>query len=1059
MGDPLSERPVSRALLKIGALTTAVVLAFGGATTGALAQEPETPTSSVEVTPTSEPSTPPSTTDPAPPSTTEPAPPSTTDPVPPSTTQPGESATPPSTEQPASSTPAETPNAPAQPDKAEQKAEQKAAAELPDLKVTASIDKTHYQSHEPVKVKVTVTNQSSFPAERVRANAWGIQVPHGSWGSLEYPGTTFAPGESRTVEVAGGITQLNGDKLDLTVYVLAEAGEANSNDNFVYFHPAVTKTVGNVSGLVFADVNRNGRPDAGESLGSSNVSIYGGNPVAEHRTTTDANGRYSFTGIPSGMYYPPYFELPGGWVVHTQPGQESITVAPDRTTEVVSPAERPYSEMLTASASLDRTTYAYPATAKITVTLTNTSEYAISKIQAGCNRVGNSNHFGFGPEWEATFGTGVDLAAGETKTVVVNEAVPEGAAQAGEVWLACDFQPNPGYNTDGPHVGVKASVTGGKGRYTMHLAEDKNKNWTVDPGEAVANLKIILVDQVTGDKVAEGVSNEFGQLDFVDVPVGTYRAVILGPWAFDGPADADQVPVVGWGASVFMGLKPGPDSPHLRATLKLDKPRYESQETVKLSLTVSNVGGRVAERVRLSHSPSSMDIASAEWGDFEPFGPGVQIPAGESRTFEASGTIRDPGVGRLSVSGLISYLGAPSPSSTAFEATAEVVLTVGAISGVAYADKNGNKQQDAGEAAGGVVVEARGGTQSGFFTTTTLADGRFGFSDLPSGKYYLTYAFPGGWVVHSEGGDPAVRVKPGAPAEVTARGERPYNESLIAKVTLDQDVYQPGEAAKISVTLTNQGLHEISGIVAACNGSGTGNELGASNKPGHGWGNLFGPGVTVGAGETKTFVAIEAVPQRALELGTVVVGCRFAPNAINNFDAPFAWDTARVPGGFGSVSGELFFDRDGDYRPDAGEMIGNTRIVLRDRELGVDVAETVSDDKGHVRFDKVPAGDFWAWVDGPWKFEGEYGGHVQVSAGSESKSDFRVVPDPKPVTPGTSTPAAEAGAAAAAGGAGDGGSGDALAKTGASVLGLGLLGALLVAFGFGASLIGRRRVA
>ncbi|MEV6711914.1 SdrD B-like domain-containing protein [Lentzea sp. NPDC051208] len=1029
-------------------MTTAVVLAFGGATTGALAQEPETPTSSVEVTPTSEPSTPPSTTDPAPPSTTEPAPPSTTDPAAPSTTQPGEPATPPSTEQPAPSTPAETSNAPAQPTKAEQNA----AAELPDLKVAASIDKTHYQSHESVKVKVTVTNQSAFPAERVRASAWGIQVAYGSWGSLEYPGTTFAPGESRTVEVAGGITQLVGDKLDLTVFVTSEAGDAHSNDNFVTFRPTVTRTVGNVSGLVFADVNRNGLPDAGESLGSSNVSIYGGSPVAEHRTTTDANGRYTFTGVPSGTYYRPYYELPGGWMVHTQPGQESITVVPDQTTEVISPAERPYSEMLTASASLDRTTYAYPATAKITVTLTNTSEYAISKIQAGCNRVGDSNHFGFGPEWDATFGPGVDLAAGETKTFVINEAVPEGAAQAGEVWLACDFQPNPGYNADGPHVGVKASVTGGKGRYTMHLTDDKNKNWTTDPGEAVANLKIILVDRVTGDKVAEGVSNESGQLDFVDVPVGTYRAVILGPWAFDGPAEADQVQVVGWGTSVFTGLKPGPGFAELRATLKLDKASYESQETVKLSLTVSNVGGRLAERVRLSHSPESMDIPSAEWGDFGPLGPGVQIFAGESRTFEVSGTIRAARDGKLSVRGFVSYLGAPTPSSTTFEATAEVVQTVGAISGVAYADKNGNKQQDAGEAVEGVVVEARA-TQPGYFKTTTLADGSFGFSDLPSGDYYLVYAFPGGWVVHSDGSNPAVRVQPGAPAQVVARGERPYDESLSAKVTLDQDVYQPGEAAKISITLTNRGQHEISGIVAACNGAGSSNELGASTKPGHGWGDLFGPGVTVGAGETKTFVAIEAVPQGALELGTVIVGCRFAPDAINNFDAPFAWDTARVPGGFGSVSGELFVDRDGDYRPDAGETIGNTRIVLRDRELGVDVAETFSDDKGHVHFDKVPAGDFWAWVDGPWKFEGEYGGHVQVFAGSESRNDFLVVADPRPVTEDAPKPAP----AVAAGGSGSGGTDDALAKTGASVLGLGLLGALLVAFGFGASLIGRRR--
>ncbi|MGW6443523.1 SdrD B-like domain-containing protein [Lentzea sp. NPDC055074] len=1055
----MSERSVSRALLKFGALTTAVVLAFGGATTGALAQEPETPTSSVEATPTSEPSTPPSTTDSAPPSTTEPAPPSTTDPVPPSTTQPGETTTSPSTEQPASSTPAVTPDAPAQPNNAEQKTagDQKAAAEVPDVKVTASIDKTHYQSHEPVKLTVTVTNKSAFPAERVRASAWGLQVEYGDWGSLEYPGTTFAAGESRTVEVSGSITQLNGDKLDLTVYASAEAGDSSSNDNFVSFRPTVTRTVGNVSGLVFADVNRNGQFDAGESLGTSNVSIYGGSPVAEHRTTTDANGRFTFTGVPSGTYYRPYYELPDGWVVHTPSGQESFLVAPNQTAEVADAAERPYSEMLTATASFDKTTYAYPATAKITVTLTNTSQYAVSGIQSGCNRVGNSNHFGFGPEWNAVFGPGVDLAAGESKTFVINEALPEGAAQAGEVWLSCDFQPNPGYNTDGPHVGVKAGVTGGKGRYTMHLADDKNQNWMTDPGEEIANLKIILVDPATGDKIAEATSNLYGQLDFVDVPVGTYRAVIQGPWAFvGGGTDVDQVQVVGWGTSVFTPLKPGPDSPHLRATLKLDKARYESHETVKLALTVSNVGGRVAEHVRLTHSPNSMDIPSAEWGDFEPFGPGVQIPAGESRTFEASGTIRDTSDGKLSVWGMVSYLGAPTPSGVTFSAEAEVKQTLGSIVGSAYLDKNGNKQQDAGEAAEGVTVEARGGTPSGFFEATTNADGVFGFSDIPSGNWYLVYAFSGGWVVHLDGDNQAVRVGPGATAQVVARGERPYAESIVAKVELDQDVYQPGEAAKISVTLTNRAGHAISGIVAACNAAGNGNELGTSTKPGHGWGDLFGPGVTVGAGETKTFVAIEAVPQAAQDRGTVIVGCRFSPNAANNFDAPFAYDTARVPGGFGSLSGELYTDRDGDYVFDPAEAIGNTRVVLRDRELGVDVAEAFSDAKGHVRFDKVPAGDFWAWVDGPWKFEGQYGGHVQVFAGSESKNDFRVVADPKPATPDSAKPGQEA----VAGGAASGGStGDALAKTGASVLDLGLLGALLVAFGLGASLIGRRRTA
>lgn len=1050
----MSDRPVRRGLLRFTAMATAALLAFGGATTGALAQEPETPTSTVEPTPTSEPSAPPSTTDPTPPptSTTEPAPPSSSDPAPPSSTP---SSTP-STQPPAPTTSAETPQAPAQPTPGEQKNEPQKSAELPNLKVTASIDKTHYQSHEPVRLKITVTNQSSFAAERVRASAWGIQVPYESWGDFVYPGTTLAPGETRTIEVAGSIATLNGDKLDVSGYVLAEAGDANQNDNHFHLNATVTQTVGNAGGLVYADVNRNGKPDAGEPIEGAKVSIYGGSPTAEHRTTTDANGRFSFTGIPSGTYYNPYYELPGGWVVHIPSGQESFTVAPNQTAELVGRAERPYSELLTAKASLNKSTYAYPSNARISLTLTNTSQYSLTGIQAGCNRVGDSNHLGFGPEWNAIFDKGVDLAPGEAKSFTINEAIPEGAAKAGVVWLACDFQPNPGWNTDGPHASAKAAVTGGKGRYTMTLADDKNENHTRDAGEEVAGLKIALVHPDTGAQVTEAVSDSTGTLEFVDVPVGTYRAVILGPWDFRYGPGADQVEVVGWGRSVFVGLKPGAAPADMRATVKFDKTRYESHETVHMSLTVTNIGGRTAEMVRLNSSVFVLDIPDAQWGDFRPHGPGVQIPAGESRTFEASGPFREIGTnGKLYVWGIIDYLGRPNPTNSGYGGYIEVVQTKGVVTGVAYTDKNRNGQQDAGEAAAGVVVQANGGAPYGYFKTTTDAEGRYSLNDLPSGDYYVGYTFADGWVVHNDEKSAVVRVQPGTPVHHVGRGERPYQETLSAEVELDQDVYEVGEDAKVTITLTNRSDRPLSNITAACNRVGNENQLGGrpSNGSPTGWGELLPPGkgVTVGAGETKTFVAIEPVPEAAFEYGKVVVSCDFAPNADRNEDGAYASDSARVPGGVGSVTGQLYYDRNGNWQVDPGEAIGNTGIVLRD-ERGLDVAKAVSDDKGDVRFPKVPAGDVVAWVDGPWKFDGR-NGDVRVFADRESRTGFPVVPDvktqPKPGGGDTTPPAA--------GGGGAGGSGDALAKTGASVLGLGLVGALLVAFGFGASVLGRRR--
>jgi hypothetical protein len=178
----------------------------------------------------------------------------------------------------------------------------------------------------------------------------------------------------------------------------------------------------------------------------------------------------------------------------------------------------------------------------------------------------------------------------------------------------------------------------------------------------------------------------------------------------------------------------------------------------------------------------------------------------------------------------------------------------------------------------------------------------------------------------------------------------------------------------------------------------------------------------------------------------VVAACDFAPNAGWNGDGPSAHDSARVPGGFGSLKGELFHDRNHNWTVDPGEAIVNTRIVLRDAELGTDVAEAFSDGKGDLRFPKVPAADYRAWIDGPWKFDGENGGHVRIFADVEGNVSFVVVPDARPATGGVTPPAPAAG-----------GPGDALAKTGASVLGLGLIGALLVAFGLGASVIGRRR--
>ncbi|NGY61616.1 hypothetical protein G7043_22055 [Lentzea sp. NEAU-D13] len=599
------------------------------------------------------------------------------------------------------------------------------------------------------------------------------------------------------------------------------------------------------------------------------------------------------------------------------------------------------------------------------------------------------------------------------------------------------------------------------GKFTVKFIHDQDGDSWDDPGEEIVGLKVAVLNPATGTKVADFVSGPDGKIVFTGIPAGQYWGVFDTAWKLRSGQGGIPVyvPESDTGGGGMYLMEPGTSAADLRGSLTFEKSSYESHETVRMTATVTNIGGQTARRAKLMWSLFAVETAEEQWGDFGWRGAGIDLASGESRTFQVSGPIRDISNGKVRPSTIIDWDGRPNPCQCGLSGEVTVVQTKGEISGVAYADKNRNGQQDAGEAAAGVVVEANGGTPYGYFKTTTEADGRYAFKDLPSGDYYVGYTFADGWVVHSDGTDSKVRVQPGAPVHLTARGERPYTESLSATLTLDKDVYQVGEEARITITLTNSGDRALSGIQAWCNRIGDDNQLGGSpgNGPATGWGELIPPGkgVTVGAGETKTFIATEKVPQAAFNFGTVVASCGFAPYAGWNTDAAEAFDSARVPGGFGSLVGKLYHDRNGNWTVDEGEAIGNTRIVLRDRERNVDVAETISDAAGNVRFDRVPAGDWWAWVDGPWKFEGEWGGHVRVHAGGEWRSDFTVVPVPQPETP-----------AGGAGGGGGGtpppapaaaGGGDALAKTGASVLGLGLIGVLLVAFGFGASVIGRRR--
>ncbi|MFJ5987606.1 SdrD B-like domain-containing protein [Lentzea sp. NPDC092896] len=798
-----------------------------------------------------------------------------------------------------------------------------------------------------------------------------------------------------------------------------------------------------VSGVLYADKNGNGVQDPGEAVSGGFVELLGPGEIAKRTTAIDADGKFVFRDLAPGTYAPTYL-LDDGWVVHhVDPGGDLIDVRANETTLITARAERPYSEQIQVSATFDRDNYRLPATARITLNFHNVGNRKIYGIKPQCESRSRPEALGRGKGWDALLANGLTLDAGQRFTMTIDEEIPEAASLLGAVGLVCRFAPNAGWNTDGPMISVQARASGGAGAYVMVFGEDRNADSRIEGDEAVEGLQVSLLDGRTGKFATESVSGADGRIEFAGLPIGEYRAVIHGPWTF-ADAGQEQVVITGKGGGGVRFLKSAIPA-ELRVEVKLDKPRYESHETVHLELTITNIGGQTAEQVWVEWL-DGLSLPAEQWGEFRPYFAGGRIPAGESRTLSASGRISVIADGELAVVGAVAHLGMRNLSG--FRATAEVVQTKGDLGGVVYTDKNGNGRIDEGEAAPDAVVSLSGGAPHDSREVVTDSEGRFSAKGIPSGDYIISFRLAGGWIVHAESQDPNVRVEPGKPLDLTVRAERPYTELFTATAELDKTSYVLGETAKITIRFASTTGREIRGIKAMCNFNGDVHHFGGNfdNLMPPGWGDLRedSPGVTLAAGGTKTVVVEEAVPAGAAIWQMAALACRFGPDPTENNDVPFAFDWAAVQSGTGSLKGRLAHDRNNNRVVDPGEAVTGARVLLMtDQEYGFQLAEAVSDADGVMRFDELPPGVFWASVDGPWRFEGDEG-QTDIRGGELTQRDFFVVPAPQATPP----PAQQHS---------NGGTKGALAKTGASVLGLGLLAALLVAFGIGARVAGRRR--
>jgi LPXTG-motif cell wall-anchored protein len=493
-----------------------------------------------------------------------------------------------------------------------------------------------------------------------------------------------------------------------------------------------------------------------------------------------------------------------------------------------------------------------------------------------------------------------------------------------------------------------------------------------------------------------------------------------------------------------------PAGADLTVTVTFDKPAYLAYEEIHATITVANVGTAPATGVKLYHE-NNMSLGREPWGDLDPDGPGATVAPGERIDVTAWINVDRP----ADMVWLTAEIRTPDPETDTTNNTARVEAPItmrrADLVGTLYGDRDGDRQVDPGEAEAmsGVMIEGTGGTPPTEIKTRTDAAGRFRVPNVPEGRYYLDLGLPVGW----EADESFIVLLTVESGEALVRVVR-ESSALRSSIAFDKPVYAVGETVHEHVTLTNAGTTDLAGVTARCDEGAAPNTL-----SGLGWGDLVhheAPGVTVRAGETRTFDFTDVVPAGGRLYGFVKITCWFG-TGFQYYDGPAVVARADVPGGRGGYGGVLYADRDHDDSLDAGEEMPNIKVYLLDRGGRVG-GRAVTDAAGHFMITDVPANGYLLRLTGPWRFH--QSGDVEVTVFDGNVMDgnrFAVEPGPTLLDPDTppppsakvpppaSPPTPQAAPAPHP---------DRLAATGADVANLVALGFLLIALGM---LLMRRR--
>lgn len=422
---------------------------------------------------------------------------------------------------------------------------------------------------------------------------------------------------------------------------------------------------------------------------------------------------------------------------------------------------------------------------------------------------------------------------------------------------------------------------------------------------------------------------------------------------------------------------------------QLDAPAYLPADTdvVRLDVTVTNQGTAPATGVVVR---SDGDLAFTPWGDLDPAGTGIGLAPNESVLLTLRAVPRDTGAGMTQRLAAVSAEPDRQPADNRTTVSAFVTEKYADLTVTVYGDADRDNVVDAGETRSGVPVVLYGGLEDRELEARTDAAGVAHFPGIPGGEYWYVVGMHSGWHIAS---DRLIKVRGGTnTAEI--RATHTDFSALVASVSFDRASYAPGDTVRERVTLTNTGATDIVGVVANCRQL----TIVENMLESLGWGELApvvgNEGVVVRAGETRTWEFTDVVPEKAWEYGFVHLRCGFSPPGASA--GAVAEARAVVPGGRGTLAGTLV---DREDRPTTGVTLLMINLVSGDV-----AARAVSDGTGRFAFPELPAELYELRPVGPWRLDDQGMFLVQIMAGVGHDLRLVLAPGPTQLGPGEPPP-------------------------------------------------------